>query len=178
MARYLVISLDQRSVKCYAQLLDDVAPRTCEAVWSALPQAGQVYHGKYARNEIYNLVPAFGEDPGKENTTVTPIPGDVCYFSFDSDDLGNPAYGYATEADVRADTPGQSKGIVDLAVFYGRNNLLINGDQGWIPGNVFATITHGLDELAAACESIWMDGARGETLRFERLEDEPSSPRG
>jgi hypothetical protein len=168
-ARYITVTLEKRGLICLARLLDDAAPRTCAAVWDALPQSGQVYHGKYARNEIYHLVDAFAaQEPGKENTTVTPIPGDLCYFAFDSDDLGNPAYGYDPGADVRADQPTAAKPIIDLAVFYGRNNLLINGDQGWIPGNVFATIVEGLDELAEACQSIWMDGARGETLTFAR----------
>lgn len=169
MARYITITLDRREVSCTAKMLDDAAPRTCAAVWEALPQSGQVYHGKYARNEIYNLVPAFAvTEPGKENTTVTPIPGDVCYFAFDSDDLGNPAYGYEAAAEVRAEQPAHQKSIIDLALFYGRNNLLINGDQGWVPGNVFASIIEGLDDMAQACQSIWMDGARGETLSFAR----------
>lgn len=171
MSRYITISLEQRGISCRARMLDESAPRTCSAVWEALPQSGQVYHGKYARNEIYNLVPAFASrEPGKENTTVTPIPGDVCYFAFDSDDLGNPGYGYEPSAEVRADEPAATKSIIDLAVFYGRNNLLINGDQGWIPGNVFATVVEGLDDMARACQSIWMDGARGETLTFARSE--------
>src|SRR5699024_10093398 len=104
MTRYITITLEKRRVSCLAKMLDEAAPRTCAAVWDALPQSGQVYHGKYARNEIYNLVESFAAvEPGKENTTVTPIPGDVCYFAFDSDDLGNPAYGYEAAADVRAD---------------------------------------------------------------------------
>ncbi|GAB3186652.1 DUF3830 family protein [Nesterenkonia suensis] len=164
MARYISITLARRGVSCTARLLDDLAPRTCTAVWDALPQAGQVYHGKYARNEIYNLLPGFAAyDPGKENTTVTPIPGDVCWFRFDPDDLGNPGYGYEEAAGVR-----ERPEIIDLALFYGRNNLLINGDQGWIPGNVFATVVDGLEGMAEACQSIWMDGARGETLAFDR----------
>lgn len=164
MARYVRITLTTRGVSCRARLLDDEAPRTAAAVWDALPLAAQVYHGKYARNEIYTLLPAFAPaDPGPENTTVTPIPGDVCWFTFSGDDLGNPAYGYETEGEHRAMST-----IVDLAVFYGRNNLLINGDQGWVPGNVFAAIEDGLPEMAAACQDLWMGGARGETLRFER----------
>ena len=47
----------------------------CAVVWEALPVAGQAYHGKYARNEVYTLLPPLGS-PGRENTTVTPIPGD------------------------------------------------------------------------------------------------------
>ncbi|WP_427869967.1 DUF3830 family protein [Leucobacter luti] len=164
MSRYIKITLVNRGVSCLARLLDEEAPRTSEAVWAALPQEGQVYHGKYARNEIYNLVPAFAEtEPGAENTTITPIPGDLCYFSFTSTELGAPGYGY--RSGEGGDT---SETIVDLAVFYGRNNLLINGDRGWIPGNVFGAIEEGLEEFAAACQDLWMNGAAGETLRYER----------
>ncbi len=169
MTRYVSVTLEKRGVTCLAKLLDDDAPRTAAAVWDALPLSGQVYHGKYARNEIYALLPAFAErDPGAENTTITPIPGDLAWFSFTDDQLGNPAYGYA-EGQGAAD----QKAIVDLAVFYGRNNLLINGDQGWVPGNVWGTIVSGLEELAAACQDIWMNGATGETLSFARAEAPP-----
>lgn len=165
MARFITITLDLRGVSCTARLLDDAAPRTAAAVWDALPLSAPVFHGKYARNEIYGLYPQFApRDPGRENTTITPIPGDVCWFTFSGDDLGNPAYGYETEQEHRA----AAEGIIDLAIFYGRNNLLINGDQGWVPGNVFAEITDGLPEMAAACQDVWMGGARGETLTFAR----------
>ena len=165
MARYLTITLEKRGVTARARLLDAEAPRTAEAVWQALPQSGQVYHGKYARNEIYALVPAFAaEEPGPENQTVTPIPGDLCYFTFEGV-LANPAYGYEASAGTV-----ENRLLIDLAVFYGRNNLLINGDVGWVPGNVFATIEDGLEELAAACQDVWMGGARGETLSFARAE--------
>lgn len=168
MTRFISVTLDTRNVRCLARLLDDEAPRTAGAVWDALPLSGQVFHGKYARNEIYNLVPAFADaPPGKENITITPIPGDLCYFAFDADDLGNPAYGYE---DASGGPTGMQQ-IVDLALFYGRNNLLINGDQGWVPGNVFGTVVEGLDDMAAACQDVWMGGARGETLTFARAEN-------
>jgi hypothetical protein len=138
MSRFVTVSLDKRGVSCVARLLDDAAPRTCAAVWDSLPLSAQVFHGKYARNEIYTLLP-------------------------DSDDLGNPAYGYEN-----ATGTGTTGAIVDLALFYGRNNLLINGDQGWVPGNVFGTVVDGLDEMAAACQDLWMGGVRGETLSFNR----------
>lgn len=166
MARRMRITLERRGVSCVAELLEEAAPRTCAAVWEALPLAAQVYHGKYARNEIYALLEQFAEvDPGRENTTITPFTGDVCWFTFSGDDLGNPAYGYEREGEHRA-----APALVDLALFYGRNNLLINGDQGWIPGNVFATVVEGMPEMAAACQDLWMGGARGEALRFERVE--------
>ncbi|MDY6810703.1 MAG: DUF3830 family protein [Actinomycetota bacterium] len=161
--RYITVTLEQRGVTAVAKLLDDEAPRTAAAVWDALPLGDQVYHGKFARNEIYTLVPAFAAvEPGPENTTVTPIPGDLCYFTFDGV-LENPAYGYEPGG-----AAGNHRLLIDVAVFYGRNNLLVNGDVGWVPGNVFGTITEGLDAFAAACNDVWMGGARGETLSYRR----------
>jgi len=165
MARFITITLESRQVSCTARMLDDVAPRTAAVVWDALPLSSQVFHGKYARNEIYQLVLAFaGAEPGKENTTVTPIPGDLCYFAFDADELETPSHGYEGTSG-----PEQHSHIIDLAFFYGRNNLLLNGDQGWVPGNVFATVVDGLEHMAQACQDIWMGGARGETLTFSRV---------
>ena len=56
MSRFITVSLDKRGVSCVARLLDDEAPRTCAAVWDALPLSAPVFHGKYARNEIYTLL--------------------------------------------------------------------------------------------------------------------------
>lgn len=161
--KHITVSLDKRGVTCVAKLLDDVAPRTCAAVWDALPLSAPVFHGKYARNEIYTLLPGFGSDPGKENTTITPIPGDVCAFWFSAAELGSASHGYANAPGAARDT-----GVVDLAIFYERNNLLLNPDVGWVPGNVFATIVDGLDEIAAASQDMWLNGVAGERFTFAR----------
>ncbi|HEX6238624.1 MAG TPA: DUF3830 family protein [Acidimicrobiales bacterium] len=166
MARHLEIVLPKHDLRCVARLLDDEAPRTCDAVWSALPAGGDVYHAKYARNELYTFVaPVSDELIGPENPTITPIPGDVVYFEFGSGMLPSGAYGYGADEGAA----GRPR-VVDLAVFYGRNNLLLNGDLGFVPGNVFATISEGLDALAAAGNDIWRAGAIGEELQFRRLE--------
>ncbi|MFS4092823.1 DUF3830 family protein [Streptomyces sp. AF1A] len=160
--RFVTVSLEKRGVHCTARLLADRAPLTCAAVWDALPLAGDVYHAKYARNEIYALFPPFAStEPPRENPTVTPIPGDLCYFSFAGTELGTGAYGYDRE--VR---PGAA--VVDLALFYERNNLLLNGDVGWVPGIVWGQVVEGLDEMAGACQDLWRTGAAGETLSFRR----------
>ncbi|GAA2352445.1 DUF3830 family protein [Saccharopolyspora halophila] len=163
MARYLSIALEKRGVSCVAELLDDDAPRTCEAVWNALPQVGPVQHAKYARNEVYTMVSRFAEEePGQENPTVTPIPGDVVYFSFP---------GGMLDREFKRDKGVEAlPGVIDLAIFYGRNNLLINGDVGWVPGNVYASIVEGLAPMAEACHDVWRSGSVGETLRYERLD--------
>jgi hypothetical protein len=166
MPRHIEITLEKRRARCVAALLDQQAPRTCAALWDALPQAGDAFHGKYARNEIYTLVDDFApEPPGLENTTITPIPGDVCGFWFTGQELGSASHGYSDDR-----RPDPSATIVDLALFYERNNLLLNPDVGWVPGNVFATIVEGLDEIAAASADLWLNGAAGERLTFRRAE--------
>lgn len=166
MARYVEIRLEQRGVSCVARLLDDEAPNTCLAVWDALPLGGDAYHAKYARNEVYTFVPSFADpEPGLENPTITPIPGDVCYFSFQAGQLPRKSYGYAEDEGAAG---GAS--VVDLAIFYGRNNLLLNADVGFVPANVFASIVENLDEMAAACNDVWRGGSRGEKLTFRQVQ--------
>lgn len=163
MTRYITIGLAERGVSCRARLLDDEAPATCDAVWDALPVNGDAFHAKYARNEVYTLVPRISAAPRRENPTITPIPGDVVLFDFEPWEIGNPAYGYEPGSAAHAD-----QGATDLAIFYGRNNLLINGDLGWIPGSVFGAIEEGLPEMAAACNDLWRRGFEGEQLTFAR----------
>lgn len=161
MPRYLSITLQHRDVSCVAELLDKDAPRTCEAVWQALPQTGPVHHAKYARNEIYTMVPRFAaSEPGQENPTVTPIPGDLVYFSFDGGMLDRE---FKEEKNLE-----ELPGVIDLAMFYGRNNLLINGDVGWVPGNVYGTVVENLPAFAEACHDVWRSGSLGERLSYER----------
>lgn len=163
MSPLLRISLERRGVSCVAELLEKQAPRTCAAVWEALaagPLAGPAQHAKYARNEVYTMVPRFGGGVRRENPTVTPIPGDVCLFDFAGGMLDS-----AFKDDQGID---QDAGAIDLAIFYGRNNLLINGDVGWVPGNVFGAIRDGLDVMAEACHDVWRSGSVGERLVFER----------
>lgn len=57
MPRFMEIRLEQRNVACVARLLDDDIPLTCDIVWNALPLGGDVWHAKFAMNEIYCLVP-------------------------------------------------------------------------------------------------------------------------
>jgi hypothetical protein len=164
MSKSIRISLARRGVSCVAELLEKEAPRTTAAVWEALgrgPLAGDAQHAKYARNEVYTMVPRFAQI-GRENPTVTPIPGDVVLFDFAGGMLDA-----AFKADQGID---EDAGAIDLAIFYGRNNLLINGDVGWVPGNVYATITEGLAAMAEACHDVWRSGSVGERLVYERLE--------
>jgi uncharacterized protein DUF3830 len=161
MSKFIRIALERRGVSCVAELLEKEAPRTSAAVWAALPLGGEAQHAKYARNEVYTIVPRFAT-LGQENPTVTPIPGDVCAFDFHGGMLDS---AFKSDQGIDADAGG-----IDLAIFYGRNNLLINGDVGWVPGNVFATIVEDLPAMAEACHDVWRSGSVGERLVYSRLE--------
>jgi len=164
MARYMEIRLDKRGVACVAKLLDEDAPETCDIVWSALPLSGDVSHAKYASNEIYTLVPPIrGSEPGLENPTVVPAAGDVVYFYFPKGELG---VRWMRDRGFSA-----LPGLVDLALFYGRNNFLFNPATGFVPGNVYATIVENFEVFAKAANDVWKSGAVGETLSYRRLED-------
>ena len=157
MARYIQLTLVKRKVSCTALLLDDLAPRTCEAVWQSLPLGDDAFHAKYASNEVYTLVPPFAaEEPGLENPTLTPITGDLVYFFF-------PA-GLITRPDV------QGQAMVDLAIFYGRDNLLFSPTMGPVLGSRFGAITENLAPMVQACDNIWREGFAGEKLIFSRVE--------
>jgi hypothetical protein len=163
MARRIELLLLRKKVRAVATLLEEEAPRTCRAVWDALPLEGDTYHAKWAGRELYTLVPPLGRRRvGEENATITPIPGDVCYFEVSPDTIDLPLA-------LRRRHP---RGLVDLAVFYGRNNLLL-GPAGFMPGNLFAIVTKGLEAYARACAALFRDGMAHERFAIRRL---PASP--
>jgi hypothetical protein len=162
--RRMEIRLEKRAVACVAELLDEDAELTCDFVWDALPLAGDIFHAKYASNEIYTLVPPIrGDEPGLENPTVVPAAGDVMYFYFPAGHLGRRW--------MRDRGFGDLPGLVDLAVFYGRNNMLFNPATGFVPGNVYARIVENFEAFAAAANDVWRSGSVGERLIYRRLEE-------
>jgi hypothetical protein len=157
--RRIRVTLKASGVSGVAVLMDDRAPKTCDAVWSDLPIEGPVFHAKWANNEIYTIREPLAVEPGRENPTMMPIPGDLCYFYITPGDFVPPA----------SNARHRETGSIDLALFYGRENYLM-GPMGPMPGNLFATLESGLPELAAACLRLWREGTVGEQLVLERLE--------
>ncbi len=159
MARRIELSLKQKNVRAVATLLEEEAPRTCAALWELLPIDGETYHAKWAGRELYTLVPPPKVGPGQENATIMPIPGDLLYFDVSPDSIDIPV-------DLRKANP---RGLVDVAVFYGRNSFLLS-PQGFMPGNLFATITEGFAEYAKACGELFRAGVIHERFIVRRLD--------
>ena len=173
MGRKIEIVLEKRNLHFVAELLEDLAPRTCDAVWRALPQGGQAYHAKFASNEFFTLVPPFADpEPELENPTVTPTAGDLLYFYFPFEpNFPSDILSLSSEIPSNDTEPSSARvGFVDLAVFYDRNNLIFSPEWGWLPGSVFGRVTENLEGLAVAGRSIWSEGFVGERLIFRRIE--------
>lgn len=78
MQRELVIAFPGEGIEARAPLLTDLAPRTREAVWAALPVRGQARHGIYSGSEVYLILPELMQLP-PENATTRVVPGDVAF---------------------------------------------------------------------------------------------------
>lgn len=155
---FVRVGLRERDVSTRLRLRWDRSPRTCAEIARILPIEGQAWHAKYANNEVYTLLPMFGEDPGGEWRVLYPGPGDLMYIPIEAGFFLPPG---APEMDV-------SRGLVDIAYFYERSNSLI-GPTGIAYGNIFATATsiEELEVMAAACADVWFNGAAGERLYVE-----------
>ena len=140
----------RRGARISAGLLDDLAPETCETVWSILqegdvlesvkewPEGCLVRNARHAVPELFLLLPIVGRRPIIENQTFRPIPGDIMFIMIDSP---NP------------DTQGMTgKGFWEVALFYDRNADLevrhapgVEG-KGWV-GSRFAKVPNAPERI-------------------------------
>ncbi len=171
-ARDIEFIFPKRKVRITARLLEDLAPRTCDAVWSVLgesedpgsvrswPEKGLVRNARHAGPELFLLIPKAKKKPPIENQTFRPIPGDVMFVIAESH---NPSIGGST-----------TSGFWEVAVFYDRNADLevkhapgVEG-KGWL-GSRFAKVPNEqLDKLLELGNSVWAGGTERIVLRRKR----------
>ena len=60
-----------------AEMMEDKAPKTCEAVWKALPIRGNLIHAKIAGGEFFFKIPVFID---LENPTKEQKEGNIAYW--------------------------------------------------------------------------------------------------
>jgi hypothetical protein len=155
--RRVAITFQESAVTATAVLLEDQAPKTCDAMWRILeePIVQKGIHAGWAGREISIEVPPANRvvDPTqipKENLTLYPIPGDLCFGYFP------PGYGV-----------GITEEYWDLALIYGRETRF-EFSFGPVPMTLWATIDDGLDPIAKECERIRIEGLK--TIRVSRVE--------
>ncbi len=118
MARQIRLTFVDDGVSALVELLDEAAPRTCRAIWEALPLAGEAQHAIYSGSEIVLLIPSEIALP-PENATARVAVGDVGYwfqkggerFGF-PDDLSEIAWFYDRDA-----VPSMPDGPVQMTIF-------------------------------------------------------------
>ena len=156
--QYIRVGLRKRGASLKLRLRWDRSPWTCKAICKRLPVESQVWHAKYANNEVYTLIPVKDERYVGEWRCIYPGQGDLMYLPIESGFFLPPG----------APAMETSKGLIDVAYFYDRGNNLA-GPTGTALGNIFATaISVGdIEEMAKACSDVWFAGAVKERLFVE-----------
>ena len=156
------LELVRRACAVDIRLRWSTAPENCQALLGLLPLRRQVWHAKYANNEIYLLCRGPEPKPAPESLTIYPSRGDLMMLPLPP---GIP---------LPKGLPGIAVGdeVLDLAYFYEAGNSLLGGPHGPLPGTIVATVET-LDEIermAAACRDIWFSGAVDEEMAVSLVE--------
>ena len=147
MSRRISIEVLGTKVKAIAELEDEDAPQTCEALWGALavPLEAKAIHAMYAGREVF--IPDFPKvnrtfNPKvlpRENATAYPTAGDIGWL-------------YCPPHDAR----GARDEVWDFAFVYGRE-VTFDSSLGIRPITVWAHIIEGLEGFAEQCARIRSD---------------------
>lgn len=141
MPRKIRLTFTAEGVSAIAELLEEAAPQTCEAVWNALPASGEVHHAIYSGSEGVLILPE-AVRVGKENATSDVKPGDV---------------GFAW---IR---PGDSwvveKEFAEICWFYDRDGSP-RMPEGPFAVNLFARITEGAEAFFAVTRRMRREGMK------------------
>lgn len=139
--------------RAVATLCSAEAPVTSAAIWDALEDAVSetVMHAMYAGPEVMFGLPESAHifDPASlpgENQQVVPAAGDLVW------------YYQAPNAMAGLDFE-----LWEIGIFYGKGGRIF-GPMGWTPCTIFASITEGLAEFAAACQETRVVGLKKLTI--------------
>lgn len=135
-------------VMAVATLWEDVAPRTCETIWDALPFEGKLNHAIWSGPETYLLIDPSIRLAPENQATLTEV-GDLGY--------------YAAEGGRIIDWP---EDFAEIAFFYGRG-ARPSMPTGPVAMNLFGNIVENLEGFAQVCDRIRFEGVK--QLRIERV---------
>lgn len=152
MSRAAVLEVPAYGAAVRVELLWDDAPRTCAAIWSALPIVKPAFHARRSGQELFFLSDPF-ENPGVENARLAPEPGDVLFAHMP------PSWSDDHELYTRSE-----QGLFDIAVIYGPDAML-RGPDAPVAGNRFGRVVDDLPALAEVCTRMWLEGCENIALR-------------
>tara|TARA_R110002110_G_scaffold23494_17_gene89514 strand:+ start:1255 stop:1728 length:474 start_codon:yes stop_codon:yes gene_type:complete len=141
--------------KVFPIILDwEATPITSKTLWTALakPVSMTAFHAMFAGPEIMMGLPeeAHSFDPTtipNENQTCFPGPGDCLWY-------------YQGKYQMK----GLPDELWEIGIFYDDGGRTF-GPLGWTPVNIFGKIGGDLDDFAATCRTIRVDGAKEVLLR-------------
>lgn len=131
----------------------DAAPRTCAAVWDALPIVKPVFHGRRSGQELFFLADPF-ENPGPENERLALEAGDVAF-----------AYMPPSWTDDHEEYTRDERGLFDIAVIYGPDALMRGPDAPVAVNRFGRVVEDDLAELAEIGTRLWLEGCENIALR-------------
>ena len=155
MGRRIVLEMVESGQRAVAELLDDQAPKTCEALWKALesPLEAKMLHSIWMGRCIEVGVPEANQnfDPRAipmENATLTPLPGELLWKHFEA---------------------GAIRGLEsppwDIIIAYGPEAVMRN-PAGPAPSNVWAQIVENAEGFCKECAGLWL--GKAQTIRLSR----------
>ncbi len=150
--RRIRISLGDEGVSAVADLLEEDAPITCDAIWNLLPLRVSALHDIWSGHEVLAHLDDKVQVQPENVLTYIPMPGDIFYYYRPPHYFRGAPYGRTQSAEI---------GIV-----YDRDTRP-QGPRGPEAVNLFATVSSGLDELAHACEQMIYRGQ--EDLLIEKV---------
>lgn len=125
MNKQFEIVFEKSGVTVVADLLEDMAPITCENFWEGIaePVHQELHHGGETGPEMWCFVTPPKEELPYENSTVFPEHGDILYYHYRQP---------PTRAGIM---------VYDIGIYWDRGQSKLA--QGWIPGNLFAQVNGG-----------------------------------
>ena len=152
--RQIRVAFADGSGSAVADLIEDDAPNTCDALWQMLPLRLTAVHDIWSGHEILaHLDSSIVLDP--ENVlTFIPMPGDIFYYYRPAHYFRGAPYGRTESA--------------ELGFVYDRDTRP-QGPRGPEAVNLFAYVTSGLERFARACEEMIASGQK--ELVIERVEE-------
>ena len=137
-----------------AEMLDDIVPKTCDAIWSLLPLRLPGIHDIWSGHQVLVHLDNAVVLPPENVLTYIPMPGDIFYY-------------YRPPHYFRGSPYGRTESA-ELGIVYDRDTRP-QGPRGPEAVNLFANISSGLEGLAAACEDMIYRGRK--TVLIERADD-------
>lgn len=143
------IRLDLAGVRFEAVLLENEAPRTCEAVWRRLPLAGELWHAHFIGPAL--TMPVVIDGLAAENPYALSIPAGSMLLDIRQQPV---------VVDGRPLPP-------ELVIVYGTGARMLNW-AGFSPANLFGRIDGDLNRLVEVGHRAQYGGVG--TIRVERAE--------